>query len=95
MVLEAPADHMFVVLPIRVAEPSQTPVGEPPLPYLMVSHDGVQLDMPVHLAVGVTIVQHIEQFRVVYRLSQRERLGYRTLKLVLANFSKMREAVLL
>lgn len=45
-----------------VIELSQTPVNKPKLPIFVVNHDVVWLDVPVHDAHAVTIVEGLKQF---------------------------------
>ena len=54
-----------VVLPSGVVELRQTPVDEAELPLLVVDHHVVRLDVAVHHAVGVAVVQRLEQLEDV------------------------------
>jgi hypothetical protein len=63
--LEVTRGNADVVLPAGVIELRKAPVDEAELPLLVVDHHVVRLDVAVHHAVGVAVVQSLEQLEDV------------------------------
>lgn len=63
--LEVTRGNADVVLSAGVVELRQTPVDEAELPLLVVNHHVVRLDVAVHHAVGMAVVQRLEQLEYV------------------------------
>mmetsp|Transcript_4296 Transcript_4296/g.9737 ORF Transcript_4296/g.9737 Transcript_4296/m.9737 type:complete len:330 (-) Transcript_4296:185-1174(-) len=63
--LEVPTSHTDIVLPSRMVKLRQPPINQPQLPLLVINHDIVRLDIPMHDAIGMTIIQRLEKLKYV------------------------------
>mmetsp|Transcript_14032 Transcript_14032/g.21715 ORF Transcript_14032/g.21715 Transcript_14032/m.21715 type:complete len:307 (+) Transcript_14032:338-1258(+) len=63
--LEVPTRHTDIVLPSRMIKLGQPPINQPQLPLLMINHDIVRLDIPMHHPIRMTIIQRLEQLKYI------------------------------
>ncbi len=63
--LEITTGHPDIVLPPRMVKLRQPPINQPQLPLLVINHDVVRLDIPMHHTIGMAIIQRLEQLKNV------------------------------
>mmetsp|Transcript_3399 Transcript_3399/g.7543 ORF Transcript_3399/g.7543 Transcript_3399/m.7543 type:complete len:331 (+) Transcript_3399:546-1538(+) len=61
--LEITTGHPDIVLPPRMVKLRQPPINQPQLPLLVINHDVVRLDIPMHHTIGMAIIQRLEQLK--------------------------------
>mmetsp|Transcript_28940 Transcript_28940/g.41358 ORF Transcript_28940/g.41358 Transcript_28940/m.41358 type:complete len:280 (+) Transcript_28940:342-1181(+) len=63
--LEVPTRHTNIILPSRMIKLRQPPINQPKLPLLMINHDIMRLDIPMHHPIRMTIIQRLEQLKYI------------------------------
>mmetsp|Transcript_24785 Transcript_24785/g.44546 ORF Transcript_24785/g.44546 Transcript_24785/m.44546 type:complete len:298 (-) Transcript_24785:194-1087(-) len=72
--LEVPTGHADIILPPRMVKLRQPPINQPQLPLLVINHDIMRLDIPMHHPIGVTIIQRLEKLKnIIPNIIIRER----------------------